>query len=163
MLLPWQQYCFSVYFMQDLFSKFLSWCDEVVKRSKVIWVSRVFQVRPSAYLPNLPFSRESPNFSSNLPGNTYRGLFKIFFINFIIFNVGNIRKAFRWFSESIQTLSKITFFFFLDVSRFLYFGSWQVYNIAGAKFEWHHSNISWDIINFVIYLLTWSTDDFIDF
>ena len=30
-----------------------------------------------------------------------------------------------------------------------------------AKFEWHHLNISRDIIDFVIYLLTWTTDDII--
>ena len=39
-----------------------------------------------------------------------------------VINVGNIRKAFRCFSESIQTLSKR----FLDVSRFLYSRGCQV-------------------------------------
>ena len=43
--------------------------------------------------------------------------------------VGNIRKAFGSFSESIQTLSKMTFIQckdFFDVSRFLYSGALQV-------------------------------------
>ena len=36
-------------------------------------------------------------------------------------------------------------------------------HITGAKFEWHHLNISRDIIDFVIYLLTSTTDDVIIF
>ena len=96
-------------------------CKEKLKRSNP-WILRANDTHVFfAYLPTLPVG------APNLQGNTYRGLFKIFFINFIIFGVGNIRKAFRSFSESIQTLSKMTFlFFFLDVSRFLYSGGWQV-------------------------------------
>ena len=134
------------------------------------------------YLPTLPvfpgvskFFIRSPGLpvrAPNLPGNTYRGLFQNFFINFVIFemskrkmkqevnlvllfelfligkckteqsnwcisneycnwseinqsnctilgrklarfshtviDVGNVRKTFGWFSESIQTLSKIS-------------------------------------------------------
>ena len=121
----------------------------------------------------------------NLPGNTFRGLFRNFFINFVIFemskrkmkqevnlvllfelflirkckteqsnwcifnkycnwseinqsnctilgrklawfslaviDVGNIRKAFGWFSESIQTVLKIS-----RHLQILYSGGWQV-------------------------------------
>ena len=52
-LLPWQQFCFRVYFMFGWHSHFFSesdiiWSHEQVRRRKAIWVLRTFQVGLSA-------------------------------------------------------------------------------------------------------------------
>ena len=88
------------------------------------------------YLPTLPvfpvvskFFIRSPGLlvrAPNLPGNTYRGLFNFFFIiSLFSRDVGNIRKAFGWFSDIVEN-DILTIQIFLDVSRFLYSGGWQV-------------------------------------